>query len=149
MDLKPNTLYQYKGGGYDGCFWEWNYAVIDDDGNFIDIYSSGHRGCRSKKELAGYQPLAFGNGAYTYDLNDPVSLNEFVIYSNAGSVVAVAKIIFTKLGIVMPAICYDCGNTGPAHEMYATKFRGAGGVVSVATKKVCPHCIEKHQNDYH
>ena len=42
-----NTLVQYKGGGYDGCFWEWNFCYFDKDGVWHDIFSSGRRGCDS------------------------------------------------------------------------------------------------------
>jgi len=143
MDLKSNTLYQYKGGGYDGCFWEWNYAAIDSRNNFIDIYSSGHRSCESKEELAEYYPLAPGNGVYTYDLGNPDSLLEFATFSNAGHVIATAKILFAKLQVVIPATCYNCGSAGSAHEMHAGGLTGAGGVAMKYTSIICHNCAER------
>ena len=51
--FKRNSLIQYKGGGYDGCFWEWNYAWFDARGHFHDIYSSGYKGCDTLDEVEG------------------------------------------------------------------------------------------------
>ncbi len=44
MKLQNNTIYQYQGGGYSGCIWEWNFFFIDKTGNFHDIFSSGRSG---------------------------------------------------------------------------------------------------------
>ena len=38
--VKPNTIVQYKGGGYDGCFWEHNYDYFDGEGHFHCIGSA-------------------------------------------------------------------------------------------------------------
>ena len=46
-----DTLVQYKGGGYSGCFWEWNYGVFDDDGEFHVIFASGSKGCETAEEM--------------------------------------------------------------------------------------------------
>ena len=143
MKLKPNTLYQYKGGGYAGCIWEWNYAVITEKSKFFSIYHSGLGGCDTKERLAEYQPLKAGNGAYTYDLGDPESLDEFVNYSNAGNVVGVGKALFAELGIQIPATCDDCGVEMMVHEMFVGGISGAGGVALQATKKLCFDCLRE------
>ena len=62
--FKRNSLVQYKGGGYDGCFWEHNYAWIDARGHFHDIYSSGYKGCRTLKTLTA----AFANRPDDFDI---------------------------------------------------------------------------------
>lgn len=36
-----NRLFDWKGGGYDGCFWEMNQGVVTIDGHWVPIYSSG------------------------------------------------------------------------------------------------------------
>ena len=39
-----NKLYDWEGGGYDGCFWEYNQGAVDDEGHWHPIYSSGADG---------------------------------------------------------------------------------------------------------
>ncbi len=49
--IKENTLVTYKGGGYDGCSWEWNMGLIDDEGQFHSIYESGYNGIEDLETL--------------------------------------------------------------------------------------------------
>lgn len=39
-----NKLYDWEGGGYDGCFWEFNQGVVDGEGHWRPIYSTGADG---------------------------------------------------------------------------------------------------------
>lgn len=39
-----NRLFDWEGGGYDGCIWEPNVGLVDKDGHWIPIYSSGSDG---------------------------------------------------------------------------------------------------------
>lgn len=39
-----NKLYDWEGGGYDGCFWEMNQGVVDGEGHWHPIYSTGAGG---------------------------------------------------------------------------------------------------------
>lgn len=36
-----NRLYDWDGGGYDGCIWEPNVGIVTGDGHWIPLYSSG------------------------------------------------------------------------------------------------------------
>src|SRR5262245_27771928 len=36
----------FKGGGYDGCFWEWNAIFIDSSAKQCDLQVSGRAGKR-------------------------------------------------------------------------------------------------------
>lgn len=51
IQVKPNTIVQYKGGGYDGCFWEQNYAYFDGEGNFHNIVATGRNGCETEEAM--------------------------------------------------------------------------------------------------
>ena len=47
-------LVQYQGGGYDGCFWEWNYCIVDDTKTpteFENIAASGRDGINNLEEF--------------------------------------------------------------------------------------------------
>ena len=49
-----NKLMLYRGGGYSGCFWEWNYCFWDGNGEWFNIYSSGKDGIESEKAALEY-----------------------------------------------------------------------------------------------
>lgn len=46
-----STLIMYKGGGYDGCFWEWNFALWDENGEFEPLLTTGNAGCSQEHDL--------------------------------------------------------------------------------------------------
>jgi len=43
-----NMIVAYKGGGYDGCIWEPNFAFFDKNGVLCDVGSSGYAGLFKK-----------------------------------------------------------------------------------------------------
>ncbi len=45
-----NALLYYQGGGYSGCFWEWNCCGWDESGKWFDIFSSGSGGLETEEE---------------------------------------------------------------------------------------------------
>jgi len=51
FDPTPTSLLvMYQGGGYDGCFWEWNFFAFDRDGKFFNIFTSGRDGVKTEDE---------------------------------------------------------------------------------------------------
>ena len=42
-------IYEYKGGGYDGCWWEWNFFGIHEK-KFYNIISSGYKGIKTEQD---------------------------------------------------------------------------------------------------
>ena len=43
-------LFEWEGGGYDGCFWEMNQGVVDEEGHWHPIYSTGRDGIDGQSE---------------------------------------------------------------------------------------------------
>ena len=39
-----NRLFEWEGGGYDGCFWQMNQGIVDENGHWNPIFSTGRRG---------------------------------------------------------------------------------------------------------
>lgn len=39
-----SRLYEWKGGGYDGCFWEMNQGLVDAKGHWHPLFSTGYDG---------------------------------------------------------------------------------------------------------
>lgn len=105
-----NVLVQYQGGGYDGCYWEWNFFFLDADGVFHDIFSSGRDGITTQEkadDLVVSQP----SDVYFYDVTDPAAWREFSKECNAGLVVGVVR-WFNEQEFTTPevaAYCHYCG----------------------------------------
>jgi hypothetical protein len=107
--MKTNILVQYQGGGYDGCYWEWNYFYIDKQGMFHDIWSSGRKAVTSienAKELF----WADCSGTYIYDLNNEQDIKTFSKESNAIHVTGVLQWFEDNpdTGVEFFAVCSAC-----------------------------------------
>src|SRR5690606_17439956 len=47
LEYKAPFFVSYKGGGYGGCLWEPNFFMVDGDGKFHDLLSSGYKAVKS------------------------------------------------------------------------------------------------------
>jgi len=144
-------LYQYKGGGYDGCFWEWNFFLIDNENNFVDIYSSGSQGVSSLIEAqkiinsANFQEQYI----YMYDLNNEESIKEFEEENNSTNVGKVCDLVNTYLEKeVMFFHCSYCKekvypinyDDYPSYFHDEQNYSGNGGIGIVYHSCICEEC---------
>jgi hypothetical protein len=151
----PNTLITYKGGGYSGCVWEWNFAYIDRMGQFHDIYSSGVMGCPTFKKLEeqyARRPRDFD----VYAFDRPEECKAFVDNEAIHWVLGVAQWFASMHFPDPPAIketCPECGqeynlisaSTDPDESNFVgTKVGCAGGVELQFKAFVCRECFESH-----
>ena len=88
--MKTNILVQYKGGGYDGCFWEWNYFYIDKQGTFHSIASTGRAGINNKQDAMELLEQD-KSSTYVYDLDNEQDIETFSRESNAVHVFGVLR----------------------------------------------------------
>ena len=140
IELKPNTLVQYKGGGYDGCFWEWNYAYLDGKGKFHCIIASGYKGCKTKTDLKNVDD----EDAYIYDLTDPESILDFGKESGVDHVIGVAKwFAEKKIDVEFRTICDECGKNVPVLTCEAEGMECTGGISYQHNQTICHECHEK------
>lgn len=143
--LKPNTLVTYKGGGYDGCIWEWNYAFIDEGGKFHDIYSSGRMGCKNLEEL---KSAYAGRRAGDFSLRKATSsrsLQKFSDIEPVHHVLNVAKFFaenFPQFKL-MPK-CNCCGKRFDAADGEGDGYHGVGGIHIEASDIICGECHNKY-----
>jgi len=105
--MKTNILVQYQGGGYDGCYWEWNYFYIDKQGTFHDIYSSGRKAVTSI-ENAEELMWADCSGTYIYDLSNKDDIETFSKESHAVHVSGVLQWFNDNENIEFFAVCSAC-----------------------------------------
>jgi len=135
-----NQLMTYKGGGYDGCFWEWNYCFWDGDGKWHDIYSSGYSGIKNKEDAE----TVFEKKEYR-DVYDYTVYNEMQAFGNAyneGMVVGVVneinKILDESIAFwecdTCKALCRD------VEDGFLTGMQGCGGIAIQYSRKLCSDC---------
>lgn len=138
-----NILVQYKGGGYDGCFWAWNYFIIDKDSNFHDVASSGRKGITTKEGAT--ELLDNDDTKYIYKLSDEKSIREFEVESNPGHVIGatnkVAELI--ESGVKVDPLYWHCDDCGVKMEGEGNTadYSGCGGVEVQANTKLCDDCL--------
>lgn len=107
--MKTNILVQYQGGGYDGCFWEWNYFYIDKAGTFHDIQSSGRDGIDNKQDA---EQLIEQDETHTY-IYDMSSEQDIETFSKETHAVHVSGVLqwfedYNDADIEFFAVCSAC-----------------------------------------
>ena len=114
---RKNQLVAYHGGGYDGCIWEWNYALFDKNGKFHDLYSSGCCGCDTEEKLS---EILDENDTYIYDLANGGFL-EFSNKHNQSQVVKMVAVI-QDYDIDIDSMEFKCTHCGEIHDAFCTEI---------------------------
>ncbi len=142
-----NKLITYQGGGYDGCIWEWNFGIFDDDGEFHDIYSSGCDGCENEKEMIEFindtHNIKHGN----FSIWD-MSKKEygFTNILMGGIVVELVRRLnddFWDYGMIPHEVTYECDgckNDVGSFGGLSVNPVGCGGIVIMDDTKICEEC---------
>ena len=137
-----HTLVQYHGGGYDGCFWEWNYFYIDNDGEFHDVQSSGRFGCDTADKAKAL--LAENSDhTYTYDVTEPSDIADFSTESATPHVLGVLRWFQDNTDVAFFAICTECGEK--IEDGTLESWHGCGGVAVTADDLLCEDCYSAGQ----
>lgn len=141
-----NLLVQYKGGGYDGCYWEWNYFLFDSKGKFHNLISSGRNGIQTKDEAKAILKAKKNSWGrietefYKYDLTKKSKIKEFqkeVSESHVSEVIKLVNKIYNK--DLMYFECDAC-ETKSYGEMFHDGYKGNGGIGVVMLGKICEDC---------
>lgn len=143
-----DKLITYKGGGYDGCFWEWNFFLFDHAGEFVNIFASGRNGITTLETAQAMLEAEVEDEEYFItDLNNPASIKEFVDETNEGLVLAVIKEVNEYYGEEkMVFECPECEQM--TSEGFTTGWRGAGGIAIEYYGMVCMDCYASHTCAY-
>jgi hypothetical protein len=135
-----NKVMAYRGGGYGGCFWEWNFCWWDKQSHWHDIYSSGRLGARTEKQALRHK--AEDTNVYIYDLRYPKHVREFQEKHNPGHVKGVTQKV-NRLHPDKPMfwVCDVCGcEFHDVEDMYLEGWHGCGGIMSQPEQKICYEC---------
>lgn len=148
-----NLLVQYKGGCYDGCFWEWNFCYFDKNGKFHDIFSSGIYGINKKnswdKDIKQYfiEKLKENrDDFYFFSTNSEKSLQNFVKEGNLDYIQNVANwFLKNEFDINMFFICPNCKQECNVADAISTSYKGDGGIGIIRLDFVCSDCYYTNQ----
>jgi hypothetical protein len=164
-----NLLIQYKGGGYDGCYWEWNFFLFDAKGKFHNLMSTGYRGIKTvqqAKAILDKKPkkifpytFTLRKEFYKFNLKNPKKIKEFQAETNPRLVDVIGeKINSIYKKPIMWFECDECGDKvlleGFSHSQYPRMFHnphnysGNGGIGVTQYGKICENCYLSHSCGY-
>lgn len=144
-----NILVQYKGGGYDGCMWEWNYALFDKEGKFYSIYNTGNNGCTSKQQLVDLtkdKENEIRKDFYLYNFSNVQDLKQFSEESNVQNILGVAQWIEKNQPNIsenyIPLICGYCKEDKNSDDIKLNDedYCGDGGIGVQYNSLICSSC---------
>lgn len=141
-----NKLIMYQGGGYDGCFWEWNFCCYDSSGVWHDIFSSGRAGLKTEDAFKAVKIKSGVDHAEVYPLTEK-GFKRFEAESDAVLVVGVAKFL-NGLEYNFRLTCPDCGQPIDPDEAQLVDWHGCGGIMSTADKFICSDCYSSRSCAY-
>jgi hypothetical protein len=148
-------LIAYKGGGYDGCIWEWNYALYKDK-EYISIVATGYFGCKTKEEFEDrHGSIKNEDDFYAYDF-----VQDGIVYEipdlenhNLDHIITVGSKLH-DMGIYVQRTCSMCGQKKLIYGdeegigWYSTGYKGAGGLMITSTGVVCEDCYCSNTCNY-
>lgn len=130
----------YKGGGYDGCHWEWNFAYFGPDGAHYSLYHSGCFGCPTLIDLINSfldNPRDFE----FYDVATEEGRNSFADRESVRNVLLVQdRLAELELDVPLHPRCEVCGIRVDPEECIPGGYAGAGGVEYHPFEIVCTGC---------
>ena len=150
--MRNNILVQYRGGGYSGCFWEWNYFFIDAEGQFFNIWASGRHGITRAEDA---ESVMNDPHTYTYDVSSDQEMKTFALESNPIHVLGCVQWL-TRHGYGEHAgvYCTKCGalildwpdllkDISPDNPQFGN-WKGDGGIGFQCEDIFCENCA--HDN---
>lgn len=160
-----NTMLQYRGGGCDGCFWEWNACFWDSKGVWHDINASGRAGLELESQALEYlkDKTKFYGGpraeAFIIKLDKPNSVKKFVKDSALMFVISCASVVNDlEDKDIIGLECPDCKNTiypnSTRDKDYSewqfdpNNYHGDGGIGIVFEGFICSDCYCGHTCGY-
>lgn len=149
-----NLLVEYKGGGFNGNWWQWNYFYWDSMGEFHNLFSSGRRGIKGeesaielvqKTKQEEYRFYVNNIQHYSQNITLVDTTNEeeiiqFVSGGNGSNMIALA-LSNEELGECLKGECEECGNVFSVLEMNPDNWMGEGGVMYSPHDLFCEQCL--------
>ena len=97
----------YQGGGYSGCYWEWNFCFWDDNGEWFNIYSSGEDGIESEKAALEYaESIDYPN--IIVDLTEQDEVDKMYADFNEDMILGILDYLNEQHEYALEVICFEC-----------------------------------------
>lgn len=142
-NLLKNSLVVYQGGGYDGCWWEWNFFALNDKKEFIQGYSSGINGINNIEQAKNYLKSKMNNS----DIMDIFSLKSFkdlqenlVKNYHVNVLQQINEFLTDKFSIGLEIECPHCHNMIAIDDIQSVAYIGNGGIGVQTAEFVCNEC---------
>ncbi len=127
-----NKLMIYRGGGYSGCHWEWNYCFWNSAGEWFDVYSSGKDGLDFESAALEYSE-SIDYPDVIVDLTSQDEIDEMYTDFNEDMIRAIVQWLSMEHSYSLELKCSVCGGYIPIED----DFTCYGGV--------CPVCYDSGQ----
>lgn len=153
--MKPGTLVVYRGGGYDGCFWEWNTFIVTAPDTIVEIHSSGRKGVwaqgfgyfeqgRQKRQfsMANFIDVLLEHDMAA-DLDTQEGRREINGFIACYALAIARKLEDLDLGYNVELQCCECGKYFDSVEEFLLDHgydHGDGGIGIVNDHMVCSSC---------
>lgn len=164
-NIVKNKLFVYEGGCYDGCFWEPNAFIINKNGDFVDVYSSGNYGLSSFRDMiirlerdkdfdeeSRDHKTEVESGDIYINNNMRIAVFFDISESRDNSVLSEYGIDFMckccdaieqEYNIIFALIkCPKCGDMVSYRELLFFRFMQEGGLVVRAQEFGCSECYD-------
>ena len=134
-----DTIIRYKGGGYDGCFWEPNYAFYNAHRKFYDLLSSGSYAAHTEEQLLERVTDQYGF-CDVFPIYHRQGQLKLATDLNASHLLAVAEKMREKYDADLIFKCKACGKIKECVEGIGDDHEGQGGICILATSIICDDC---------
>lgn len=143
-----NKILIFKGGGYDGCFWQWNAATFE--GGKLAPDKSIITGWKGKDLVESIEEDGVFNAlrSLKWDSKSPFLIWDkkdwlyFCREWNSGFARNLARL----LDLDMP--CNKCGEVFPASEIHHSGYTGDGGIGIQFTDNKCQECFDVEHREF-
>jgi hypothetical protein len=170
-----NTLMQYKGGGYDGCIWEWNYCYWDSEGKWHNLVASGYAGLKTEEKAKQFiadeikaeedfiinkfnakYHLSRNPEYFLIDLTNADQMEEFKEGSAITNVIGIMRKLIksphltdeVKVNMEIKCDLCHCKNDPDEIIPEPNNYHGDGGVGIEYEGKICLECCNMYSCSY-
>jgi len=152
-----DKLIIYKGGGYDGCFWEYN-AALSRDGKLYNIYTSGRAGIpgfngskidvlEKSEEVDAAIKHAMGEEGWEVCLDVQADIDGLTKRLPANFVKCILGRVTDITDLRYEVLCSLCDVYIGVDEAELSDAHGCGGLMSCCDDFVCDECVSSHTCD--
>jgi hypothetical protein len=144
-----SKLMVYEGGGYSGCFWEYNMCAWDQNGDWHDVFSSGRDGLTTE-EMANEAIRQKSHKHVLFDMNVKKEMNVFRDDYAVNLVFEAVKYFSDhKIESKLMLKCCECGTESDDVDNFCLEgLRGDGGIHYSNTDIICFDCRSNSSCDY-